>query len=169
MKCSVCGKIHSVHIDNLRVKNPTNIKCQGCALCNTRFPIRSYNGTEVTYQSTIEYKFLELCNLNGIKVQNGWKLPYIWNGKIRQYLFDFYIPDYKLLIELKSKNVYYRLQKDNGKYDAKCHAGNEYAKSHNAHYLVLFDSDIDSFFQQFLTERDSQTFREILKKYQIKS
>lgn len=146
LQCGICGKIHSVHVENLKNKNPDNIKCRFCALCNTRFPIRKYGSSGITYQSALEQRFLDICFQHNIVVENGPKIPYFWNNKNRQYIVDFYLPEYKHLIEIKAENIYYHMQKNNGKFDEKYNAAIKYANTHNMEYKLLFDNDIDSYF-----------------------
>lgn len=145
LKCSICNKIHKVHINNLKYKDVNNIKCGGCALCNTTFPIRLYKNTNLTYQSSIEKEFLDLCMLHNIKVVNGLNIPYQFNGKNKTYISDYYLPEYNYIIELKSNNVYYRMQKKSGKLDAKNTAANNYAIANNMKFIFLFDNMIKDF------------------------
>lgn len=145
LKCSICNKIHKVHINNLKYKDVNNIKCGGCALCNTTFPIRLYKNTNLTYQSSIEKEFLDLCMLHNIKVVNGLNILYQFNGKNKTYISDYYLPEYNYIIELKSNNVYYRMQKESGKLDAKNAAATKYAAENNMKFIFLFDNMIKDF------------------------
>lgn len=152
LKCEICGKIQRVHIDNLKNKNINFIKCKQCALSNTTFQIQKYLNTNLTYQSSIEKAFLDICFNKNIEVQNGLKIPYIWNNQIHKYISDFYLPKYQIIIELKSNNIFYRQQKASGKLDAKNNGAIKYAKDHNMKFEFLFDSEIQNFFDTLLSE-----------------
>ena len=97
-------------------------------MVNTTYPIRKYKNTNITYQSGIEKEFLDFCFNNGIKVENGKEISYQFNGKMKTYITDFYLPKIKYIIELKSKNKFYRDDLKSGKIEAKNSAANTYAK-----------------------------------------
>lgn len=157
LKCDICGKIHKVHTNNIKNKNIAYVKCQQCALSNTTFPIRKYLDTNLTYQSSVEKQFLDICFEHNINVKNGLKIPYIWNNKIHNYISDFYLQDYNFIIEIKSNNIFYRQQKASGKLDAKNLGAEIYAKNNNMKFVFLFDNMINDFFDTLLNERDSLT------------
>lgn len=150
IKCDICGNIQRIHIINLRNKNYNYLKCKQCALTNTSFPIQKYLNTNLTFQSSIEKEFLDLCFQNNIKVENGLKIPYYWNNKNHKYISDFYLPTYKIIIELKSNTIFYKQQKASGKQDAKNAAAEEYAKNNNMKFIFLFDNQIKEFFNNLL-------------------
>lgn len=152
LKCDICGKVHKVHLDNIKSKNISCVKCQQCALTNTIFPIRKYLDTDLTYQSSIEKEFLDICFNHGIKVKNGLNIPYIWNNEKHTYISDFYMPEYNFIIELKSNNIFYRQQKASGKLDAKNLGAEIYAKNNNMKFVFLFDNMIYEFFEKLLNE-----------------
>lgn len=147
LQCDCCKKVFNAHAFNLKNKDINNIKCRSCALVNTRFPIRNYKDTNLTYQSSIEKYFLDRCFERNIKVNNGLNIPYVWKNKKRTYISDFYLPDYGYIIELKSNNIYYRMQVDNGKLAAKNEAANKFAKDNNLRFIFLFDNEITTFIE----------------------
>lgn len=151
LKCDICGKIHKVHTNNIKNKNINYIKCTQCALTNHTFPIQKYKNTNLTYQSSIEKKFLDICFKYNIIVENGLIIPYEWENKIHNYNTDFYLPTYKTIIELKSNNIFYRQQKESGKIDAKNSAAIQYANLHNMLFRFLFDNEIEHFLNTLLT------------------
>lgn len=150
LKCEICGKIHKIHIYNLRNKDLNYIKCKQCGLTNTKFPIKLYKNTNLTYQSSIEYEFLRLCEKYNIQVQNGLNIPYIWNNKNKTYISDFYLPDYKLIIETKSNHIYYRMQMQNGKQIAKNNGAILFAQQNKMEFRFLFDNMFNDFFSELL-------------------
>lgn len=83
---------------------------------------------------------MDLCIDKNITVENGLKIPYIFNNGKHDYISDYYLPDYKIIIELKSKNIYYRMQLQNGKLQAKIKAAEDFALNNNMKYIFLFDN-----------------------------
>lgn len=149
--CSICGKKFNIHVNNIRHKNLQKIKCQGCSFTNYRYEIRKYKN--LTYQSNLEKYFINKCLEHNIKVENGIKIKYWFENKKHTYITDFYLPEYKYMIEIKSYNIWYKKDLESGKFQAKVNAANEYAKKHNLKYVVLFDKESDSFIENI--ERDS--------------
>jgi hypothetical protein len=66
------------------------------------FKIHRYKDTDLTYQGDYELDFLEFCESNSIKINNGPSLSYNFNKKNRVYHSDFIINDLNLIIEIKS-------------------------------------------------------------------
>jgi hypothetical protein len=62
----------------------------------------NYKDTNLTYQGTYELDFIEYCYANNIKIENGQRIPYIFDGKNKKYYADFYLPKYNLIVEVKS-------------------------------------------------------------------
>lgn len=155
LKCAICGKIFSVHSFNIRKKNLNHIECRDCSFSNRRYKIQRYKDTNLTYQSRLEYDFIEKCKETGIRILNCFKIKYIFNNKVHTYIPDFYLPDYKLIIELKSENQYYTADLKSGKIDAKNTAANLYAKEHGMNFVFLFNYMVDDFWEQLLNKRDS--------------
>ena len=155
LKCHICGKIHKVHIDNLRKKDFKNIKCSRCMLTNHRYKIKLYDDSGLTYQSNLEKQFIDKCKCNNIIIVNGLTLPYFFNNKYHNYITDFYLPEYKYIIEIKSDNIWYKNDVKSGKIDAKINAATTFSEQHKLKYVMLFDNDIDKFIANILEERDS--------------
>lgn len=155
LQCDTCNRIFRVHFNNIRLQDINNICCIRCKLANTTYPIRKYKNTNITYQSGIEKEFLDFCFNNGIKVENGKEISYQFNGKMKTYITDFYLPKIKYIIELKAKNKFYRDDLKSGKIEAKNSAANIYAKQYNLHFKFVFDYELHDFFQQLLNETDS--------------
>lgn len=155
VKCAVCGKIFSMHSFNIRNKDLNHIECAECRFSNKRYKIQNYKNTNITYQSQLEYDFIEKCIENNIKIQNCFKIKYTFNNKVHTYIPDFYLPDYKLIIELKSENQYYRADLKSGKIDTKNKAAIAYAKEHGMDFKFLFNYTVKDFWKSFLDKRDS--------------
>jgi len=66
------------------------------------------NYKHISYQGTYEFDFIKHCeNLKILdKISNG---PFLWyehDNKRKRYFCDFYIPNYNLIIEIKSSHWY---------------------------------------------------------------
>lgn len=145
LQCSVCKKIFNIHIENIRKQDINKQLCKHCSFNSDLFPIRLYKDTLLTYQSKIEQYFLDKCFENNIKVNNGFEIQYFWNKKYRTYITDFYLPDLKIILELKAKNPFYFKDRLSGKIDAKNAAANNFAKENNMDFRFIFEEYIDSF------------------------
>jgi len=64
----------------------------------------------IFYQSSYEKDFLNKYS-NKIKITRNLKIEYNFDGKIRTYYPDFYLPDYNLIVEIKSDYIF-ELQKE---------------------------------------------------------
>ena len=148
--CSICNKIFTIKPFNLRLKNINDIRCQYCNFETLPFKIKLYDkNTLLTYQSNLEKKFLDYCYNYKIKVINGFEIPYVYNGNIHTYISDFYLPDYKMIIEIKGNNPWFKRDLKLGKIDAKNNAANKFANEHNMKFIFILD-DIDIFFKNIL-------------------
>lgn len=155
LKCSICNKIFNIHIENLRNKDLSNIKCKFCSLNNHRYTIKLYDESGLTFQSNIEKYFIEKCYQHNIKIINGFEIPYYFNNSYHKYISDFYLPEYKYIIEIKSDNIWYKKDLESGKIKAKENGTLEFIKDKKMKFKLLFDQDIDSFINNILEERDS--------------
>lgn len=151
LKCSICGKIYSIHLTNIKTKNLDNLKCQTCSFTNYRYKIKKYYN--ITYQSNLEKEFVNKCIDNNIRIENGLNITYHFNNKKHTYITDFYLPDYKYIIEIKADNIWYKKDVLTGKFQAKVDAATKYCITNGLKYFVLFNQDIDDFITNI--ERDS--------------
>lgn len=156
LKCSYCGKIFKKHLCNLRTENINDIRCGTCKLSNHIYKLKKYKDTSLTYQSNTEKEFLDKCFKYNIKVKNGLEIPYVFNNKKRTYISDYFLPDYKIIVELKGKNKFYRDDLKSGKIKAKNDAASNFCKKNNLKFKFIFTEDIDNFILSLLNERDSQ-------------
>lgn len=154
LKCNICDKVFKIHIFNIRNKDLTNIKCKKCGLTNHRYTIRKYNNSNnLTYQSNVEKTFIDKCYENNVLIENGIIINYIFNNKQHKYITDFYLPEYKYMIEIKSDNIWYKQNVETGKFAAKVNAANKYSEENNMKYFVVFDYEIDTFFNTIILKR----------------
>lgn len=144
MKCEKCF-LEFINRYLYIQKNRIKIYCQDCNFCNKTFKIRTiknYKGNSITYQSKLEFKFVMFCNKNKIIVSNGPKVIYNYNGKKRKYIVDFYLPESKLLIELKDDHIWHKKQVENGIWNAKMEAINNLIKTDNSqNYIIIFPKE----------------------------
>lgn len=145
LQCSVCSKMFSIHPINIRKKDLDNVKCQNCYFSNYIYQVRRYKNTLITYQSNLEKYFLDRCFENHIKVMNGYEIPYMWNDKQHTYISDFYLPDYKTIIEIKGNNQYYRKDLKTGKLQAKTNAAIDFSKENGLVFRLVMEENIDKF------------------------
>lgn len=153
-KCSICNKIFKIHFDNIQKQNINHIVCRTCNFVNHTYKIKLYDNTLLTYQSLLEKDFIDKCYKNNIKILNGFKIPYIFNNKEHTYISDFYLPDFKYIVEIKSNNHFYRNDLKIGKIKAKNKAAKLFAKQNNLHFHFVLDNN-DNFIKQLLNKRDS--------------
>lgn len=157
LRCSTCGRIFSItRMIKERVKN-NNYQCKGCYLNNTVFAIKRFR-EGLTYQSKIELDFIKRCELKGIKIVDGFEIPYVFNNKSHIYRTDFFLPELKMIIEIKDMHVWHKNQIESGKWDEKEKAAKKYCEEKGLVYNILFPEDINVFFNSY--ERDSQNYNE---------
>jgi hypothetical protein len=109
------------------------------------FNTQKYKNTELYYQSTYEYDFLELCeHLNILKkVKNGNVYKYDTDNKNKHWLItDFSIGNYE--IEIKSS---YILEKQGGYHIL--NAKQKSVESYGKKYLLILDKNYDDFLKIF--------------------
>jgi hypothetical protein len=122
-------------------KNRIKILCKDCSFCNDTFKIRTttnIHGDKIKYQSKFELKFIKFCSDNQILVVNGPKLDYYINNKIRKYIVDYYLPELKILVELKDEHIWHKKQIENGIWKLKLDSVEKYNLENNTIYLLIF-------------------------------
>lgn len=152
LKCPLCGKVfHITRMIKERVKN-NNFDCRKCFLNNKTFAVKKLNSV-LNYQGNLEYNFIQKCFEKNILIENGPSIDYIFENKNKVYTIDFYLPEYRCLIELKDNHVWHRKQVESGKWNAKENAAIAYSIKNNKTYYLLFPKDIEHFFKTL--ERNS--------------
>lgn len=157
LRCSCCGKVFNKHPDNLKKISFNKIECNYCNFCNYTYKIKRYKNTSITYQSNLEKYFLDKCFENNIKVMNGYEIPYIFDNKQRTYISDFFLPEYKIVLELKGNNLFYRKDLKSGKLEAKNNAAKQFCNDNDLRYRFVLGEYVDNFILKLLNERDSQS------------
>lgn len=166
LKCENCGECFRISDERSKRQKllHKHIVCRGCSLVNKNFPRIKYTtifGDDIIYQGKLEKKFVEFCEENKIRVLDGPTLDYYWNNAPRTYTIDFYLPDLRLVIEIKANHIWHRQQITNGKWNAKEKVAQEYYEKNNYQFLLLFNDDFDNL--NFIL-RDSLNNRENLLK-----
>jgi hypothetical protein len=71
----------------------------------TSYKFGTYKSTGLYYQASYELDFLNKY-YDKLIIENGHSINYIMNGDNLVYHSDFYLPDFNLIIEIKSKYTY---------------------------------------------------------------
>lgn len=151
LQCPLCGDIFHITRHLKERINSHNFDCRKCFLNNKTFAIKKYNN--LTFQGKLEFCFIKECEQRKIKIENGAKVQYIFNGRKHIYTIDFYLPGLHSQIEIKDNHVWHRKQVESGKWAAKEAAARKYCKENSQTYHLLFKKDIITFFNNL--ERDS--------------
>jgi len=85
------------------VDNPLKNKKIYDKAFKTRIKIKQYKDTNLTYQGSYEFDFLENFYSVFNDIQNGLSIKYTINNKQHIYHSDFYIPSLNLIIEIKNR------------------------------------------------------------------
>lgn len=132
------------YLKNYGVDNPSKNKIIFQKNLKNGLKIKKYKSTELYYQGTYEFDFLEKY-YNTLKIENGLSIEYYDdknNNKI--YHSDFYLPYYNLIVEIKSAYWYYKHEKINI-------LKKEYSeKRHN--YILILDKnyqELDTFLKKY--------------------
>jgi hypothetical protein len=94
---------------------------------------KKYNNTDLTYQGTYELDFIERY-YNKVIIEKTNPIQYKLNENTHYYHPDFYLPDYNLIIEVKSSYTYeYDLEKNISK--------KEYSIKSGFNFIFIIDKD----------------------------
>lgn len=142
--CDNCGETwRAKSIEQF--KNCYKILCHDCKLCNKIFklrPIKNCLDNTILYQSKLEEKFINWCNLNNIVVINGPNVYFDFNDKNRKYKVDFRIKD--VLIEIKDYHIWHKKQILSGIWEAKVMAAWKYVGDNKLDkYIVITPNNWD--------------------------
>jgi len=136
------------HRDLEVVKNKLKLLCKDCSLVNKTFRIRQLklkNGETILWQSVYERRFIEWCEEKSIPIQNGPKIPFVFQDKQRTYRVDFMLPKQKKIIELKDNHCWHIDQVASGRFAAKEKCANEWAQSNGYTFHVVFPKTLSDF------------------------
>lgn len=94
---------------------------------------KKYNNTDLYYRGTYELDFLEKY-YDKLKIEKLESIQYFLNNKSHYYHPDFYLPEYNLIIEVKSSYTYnYELDKNLSK--------KEYSIKNGYNFMFIIDKD----------------------------
>ena len=148
-KCENCCNVFNTTRRPKKKINNLKIMCSKCPFCNKTFKIRNYVtkfGDIITYQSKLEHNFILMCEKLNIKILNGFTIDYIFKNKNHKYRIDFFLPEHKLLVELKSNHIWHRTQLNSGVWFVKQTTAEKYSSENNLTYKLLFQEDLENFF-----------------------
>ena len=96
-------KNHSVSMLNAVSNYPESYSSKNISGRTKKSKVIDSFNNEVYLNGTWEFCFMEYLNSNKIKWTSiiTETINYIWEGKIRRYFPDFYLPDYKVYVEIK--------------------------------------------------------------------
>jgi hypothetical protein len=143
------GFSNPMQVDNIKKKcKNTNFEKYGTRhpmqsglvfdrMMKSAFKYKTHKGSNIDYQGTYELDFLERYyeKLNISKIE---PIRYKHNDKYHYYHPDFYIPEYNLIVEIKSTYTYnYDLERNQAKYDYSIRAG--------YNFIFIIDKDYTDF------------------------
>lgn len=70
------------------------------------FKAKIHKDTNLFYRGENEKHFLDMCYDKNIKIEQGIRFSYIFNGINKFYFSDYFLPDKNLIIEIKSSYYY---------------------------------------------------------------
>jgi hypothetical protein len=103
---------------------------------------KRYRDTDLHYQGSYELDFLDKY-YDSIKIENGKTIKYIYEEEQTFYFSDFYLPEYNLVIEVKS-SYWFNIHKK------RCIAKAEETKKYY-NYLMILDKNYSEF--EFITSK----------------
>lgn len=74
------------------------------------------------------------------------------------YFVDFYLPEFKIMVEIKGRNHFHKEDVESGIFQDKCDAANNYAKQHNMSFVVLFEEDFEYFIENLKIKKSGRLF-----------
>lgn len=125
-------------------KNKESLICRSCAFCNATFKIETIKikDTIIKYNSKYEKNFIDWCSEKNIEIKNGPVLNYKWNDKEYKYYVDFEIPNKKLILEFKDNHQWHRKHLENGKFEAKNKAANDWALKNKYKFEIIYPKNL---------------------------
>jgi len=116
---------------------------------------------KIRYQSQQEFRFINWCIDNRVRIINGPDIKYEWNSKTHKYRVDFQIPDYKILVEIKDNHIWHKIQIENGKWGAKEESAKQWCEENGWTYDIIFPKTLSLWKEKLV--RYSLTLRESVR------
>jgi len=127
-------KTQKTNIENYGFSHPMQNKEYFEKISKANYHINQYKDTELYYQGLYEKDFLDNY-YDKITIENGISIKYNYKNKGKIYHSDFYLPEYKIVVEIKS-SWWFKQHKE------KCLAKeHETKKNHN--YIMILDKNYD--------------------------
>jgi len=136
-------KIKNTNIEKYGVENPLQNREIFDKAFKTRILIKKYKDTNLLYQASYEYDFLNTFFDNFPDIINGPSIKYMMNDKSKIYHSDFYIPSLNLIIEIKNHYLF-------KKYKDEILLKGEAAKSKKYNYILIIDKDYTQFIEKYV-------------------
>lgn len=117
---------------------------------------KRYLYNNIMCQGTWELDFCKWCFDHQIKIERGTSFPYEWNGTIRKYFPDFYLPDLNLWIEVKG----FETERDCAKWKSFPHSlviirEQEIKSIRLGHFSLVGSAGLEPATNRFLCEQDA--------------
>lgn len=122
-----CFKNHGVEYST---QNPEIFHKQSVS----SFYMNKYKDTNLTYQGSYELDFLDKY-YDKVKIENGPTIKYMINNETHWYHSDFYLPDYNLVVEIKS-SYWYEVHEE-------CVLAKEKETKTHYNYLLVLDKNYE--------------------------
>jgi len=114
IKCNECNKSYKINNIN-QLKNSCNILCHECKLLNNKnIKIKIiYNllHEPIIYQSKLELKFIKWIHSEGIIINNGPCIKFIYENKEYNYKITFKINN-DIMVDIQNNNIDYNINYD---------------------------------------------------------
>lgn len=101
------NKIKQTNLDRYGYENPLQNSNVYNKMIKSSFIIKKYKDSELNYQASYELDFLNKY-FKKLKIENCISIKYELNNIKKVYYPDFYLPDYNLIVEIKSSMWYYK-------------------------------------------------------------
>lgn len=150
--CENCDEIFNTTRKPIERIGNYKCLCKRCSFSNRTFKIKqtiNCINDKILYQSNPELKLINFCNKMNIIIKNGPKVKYFFNNKTRTYFIDYYIPNKKIIIEIKDNHIWHKNQIDSGQWKIKEETAKKYAKDNGLKYKLIFTQYLDEFLNTF--------------------
>lgn len=97
--------------------------------------VQKFRDTNITYQGSYELDFLDKY-YGKVKIENGPTINYSLNDELHYYHSDFYLPDYDLVVEIKSSYWYEKHEE--------CVIAKEKETKTHYNYLLILDKNYEN-------------------------
>jgi len=145
-------------------KNRLRILCAECGTSSRTCKIRSIITLwgKIRYQSVQEKRVIEWCVENNIRIENGPRISYSFDGKDHNYKVDFQLPLLQTIVEIKDNHVWHKQHVASGKWSKKEEAAQAWCAEHRWQYDMVFPKTLAKWKEEILV-RYSLTLQETVR------